>query len=501
MNISKAEQPLPGAHQFKIPPLVILTVLLLLSHTVFGYEKEEDQLHTTIDTYVHQQMKRDSIPGVAVAIVKEGQPIHLKGYGQANKQGDAVTPETQFILGSMSKSFTALAIMQQIEAGHLEPEAPVVDYLPWFSVGGNQSSSDITLAMLLNHTSGIPDKGPLVGRKEVSLEEHVRALAQQSLSHTPGSHYHYASQNYQVLGLILEKVTGQSFGAYVTENIFMPMEMYKSHTSPALAASNLATGHQYVFGYPMARSLPYESGRLPTAMLISSAEDLSKYMLTMMKTDNGHEKIHLTQDNHETLFQATAMGENHGYAMGWRISETDANGPLVSHGGVLPNYRGKMQMLPEKQIGVVVLTNISGVYGRVSSHKMADDLIRLVQDQKPPRDFNFFGHSLFVRLLTLFILFNVLKDVITLLDRRRSPLENQGHKHYFSFRAMLKSIMDMLWPFAIIFGVQMLMDITPRQMYQSAPDIFLGLIAVGILTLSMGIYGIVQTIPGNKLRK
>ena len=109
-----------------------------------------------IDAYISEQMQADHIPGVALGLVHNDQIVHLRGFGSADQSGRAVTAHTPFLLASVSKSFTALAVMQLVEAGKIELDVPVQRYLPWFRVADPDASARITLRHLLYHTSGLP---------------------------------------------------------------------------------------------------------------------------------------------------------------------------------------------------------------------------------------------------------------------------------------------------------------------------------------------------------
>src|SRR5262249_42797706 len=111
-----------------------------------------------VDDYITARMETSHIPGLSVAIVDGDQIVYLKGYGQADASGRPVTPQTPFIIGSISKTFTALAAMQLVESGKIELDAPVQRYLPWFRVADPVASARITVGNLLNHTSGLPQK-------------------------------------------------------------------------------------------------------------------------------------------------------------------------------------------------------------------------------------------------------------------------------------------------------------------------------------------------------
>src|SRR6266699_4851498 len=155
-----------------------------------------------IDAYVSTQMQANHIPGVALGLVHNDQVMHLRGFGSADQSGRAVTPDTPFILASVSKSFTALAVMQLVEAGKIELDAPVQRYLPWFRVADPVASARITLRHLLYHTSGIPGTDSAPGK--TTVEQQVRALSTVTLDRPVGSSFEYANANYQALGLIVQ---------------------------------------------------------------------------------------------------------------------------------------------------------------------------------------------------------------------------------------------------------------------------------------------------------
>jgi CubicO group peptidase (beta-lactamase class C family) len=195
-----------------------------------------------------------------------------------------VDPETPFILASVSKSFTAMAVMQLVDAGLVQLDAPVQTYIPWFTVADEGAAAQITVRQLLYQTSGLPT---IAGRQQPdpdqSLEASVRALADVSLTTAPGERFQYSNANYNTLGLIVEQVTGQSFGQYVEAQIYAPLEMTHSHVSRAEAEiDGLAAGHRTWFTSPVQETLPYVAADLPSGFLIASAEDMAHYLVAQL---------------------------------------------------------------------------------------------------------------------------------------------------------------------------------------------------------------------------
>lgn len=315
-------------------------VLAFVGMTLFAYVPVQAQSTpdwAAIDRYVEAEMAADRVPGVGLAIVQNDQVVHMRGFGFTGT-GGKVSPQSSFILGSMSTSFTALAIMQLVEAGRIDLNAPAQRYLPWFRVADEAVSARITVAQLLNHTSGIPTTAPQATGANAPITDHVRALASVQLVAAPGTLHQYASPNYLVLGAIVEQVGGQPFGTYVEEHIFRPLGMTHSFTVQAAAIEQgMALGHRYLFGFPQIANFPHEAGRLPTAALISSAEDMAHVLIAQLNDGSYNGQPLLSASGVATMHRGTAQGGGFQYGMGWRVGKV-ANVDALYHDGVLPNY-------------------------------------------------------------------------------------------------------------------------------------------------------------------
>ncbi len=237
--------------QPKLIPLLFTSVLIFspLLPSFSSSAKTDRALDLqVVDSFLQEEVKANRIPGVAVAIVQDDQIIFSKGYGEAFA-GKPVTPQTQFYLGSVSKGFTALAIMQLVEQGKLKLDAPVQKYLSWFQVADPNASSKITVRHLLNHTSGLSEAGdPNAGAYTSNLEEQARLLKSVHPTSAVGSQFVYYNQNYRLLGLLIEQVSGESYGDYIRNHIFEPLGMLDSVADPA-DATNLASGYSRLFGF------------------------------------------------------------------------------------------------------------------------------------------------------------------------------------------------------------------------------------------------------------
>lgn len=342
-----------------------------------------------IDNFVEAQMRELHIPGLALAIVQGDQVMYLKGYGFADTSGRPVTPETLFIIGSTTKSFTALSVMQLVEQGKIELDAPVQRYIPWFHVADPAESAKITVRHLLNQTSGIStaDGKSDLSREDTAadaLQQRARALQTVHLSQPVGTTFQYTNVNYDLLGLLVEIVSGQSYEDYVEQQIFALLEMSRSTTALAAAPSNeLATGYRYWFGVPAPMKTPIPRGSLPSGYLISSVEDLSHSLIAQMNDGRyGNSTVLSTERIVEMhLPAASAFGGNQ-YAMGWFVGQS-GDLPVVWHNGTVPGFNAKMVLVPSQGWGVVALMNSSSQVNQARSEAIVDGVISLLQGRIP----------------------------------------------------------------------------------------------------------------------
>jgi len=324
--------------------------------------------YAAIDTYIVEQMQRLHIPGASLAIIEGDRVVHQRGFGLARPGGETPVALTPFFIGSLTKSITAMAVMQMVEAGKMELDASVQHYLPWFRVADPQASAQITVRHLLNQTSGFPSLASNLVLAELdntpgANERQVRALSTLKLSHPVGEVVEYCNLNYNVLGLIIESVTGETYPDYIQKHIFTPLEMSHSYTAKTPAQQNgLAMGHRHWFGLPVpAFDLPVPLGSLASGQLISCAEDISHYLMAHMNGGryNGTQILSPAgmDELHRGEKQLFAFGESVGrYAMGW-FDRDIGNIRTLSHGGNVPDFSAFMSLIPEQNKGMVILFN------------------------------------------------------------------------------------------------------------------------------------------------
>lgn len=405
--------------------------------SVSSQPASSDAAYEALDAYIQRQMDRLSIPAASLAIVEGDRIVHQRGFGQVRTSGEAPSPQTPFLIGSLTKSFTALAVMQLVEAGKVELDAPVQRYLPWFRVADAQASAEMTVRHLLNQTSGLSstsgwsvlsdfDDGP------DALEVRVRALSAWELAHPPGAAFEYSDSNYNVLGLIVQTVSGEPYAEYVQNHIFTPLDMVDSYVSKELAKQHgLPVGHQLWFWVPVARpGLKNPGGSLPSGQLISSAEDMGHYLIALLNGGRYAGARILSEAGVAELQRGVAehvdMGISVGkYGMGWYASDAGST-QVLWHTGMVPDFAAYMALIPEQRKGVVLLMNADHFLMSPILSEMGAGVAALLAGETPaPLRFGFLPWA--TRGLLLIPVLQVL-GVIATLHALRSWRESPGSR-------------------------------------------------------------------------
>jgi CubicO group peptidase (beta-lactamase class C family) len=385
--------------------LALSTAFLLLSNVRRVAAQPTVDLNA-IDRFINAQMAAQRLPGLALAITQGNEVLYLKGYGTA-RANQPVTPQTQFYTASLSKSFTALAVMQLVEAGQIDLDAPIQNYLSNFSLADATLTTQITVRHLLNHTSGIADTGFPEMRlpQPATLVERVANMQRAQPVAPPGTEFHYSNANYGVLARLVEVVSGQPFSAYLHEHIFVPLQMTNTvnlitATEAEQRASNLAQGHLIAFGFPIAAA--EESGILGgSGGIISTAEDMAHYLI-MQNNGGRFQAATLLSSLGITLMHMPPTNVDSHYAMGWTTN--NVNGvPLLEHNGILSTFYSDMVLLPATGIGIVLLYNVHAVEtDALTAPTIKNGVIALLSNQAPaPQSFTVPSLGLIFGLLTL----------------------------------------------------------------------------------------------------
>ncbi|WP_380169604.1 serine hydrolase domain-containing protein [Jannaschia sp. R86511] len=306
-----------------------------------------------VEAVLDRRMPSSGVPGVAYAVVADGQVtnVGVRGVVRAGT-GDDVTPDTPFPAGSITKSVTALAVMQLVEAGRVDLDSAVAEYLDGFAGG---PAAGVTVRQLLSHTSGFSTRQGNTSHTDATgdgdeLARRVDRLAGLTLSRTPGVTWEYSNANYLVLGRLVEVVSGEDYDTYVQREILQPLAMADSFVADGEVHEDMATGHRPWFGTK--RPLPEdrtERGMAPAGGLVASAPDLASYLLAMM---NGEDDV-LSAEG-KALMMRPAGPASSFYGLGWFVDDGDGS---VWHSGSVPGAESLAVMRPSEGTAAVVLVN------------------------------------------------------------------------------------------------------------------------------------------------
>ncbi len=321
-----------------------------------------------IDAFLSSQVREANRVGLSVVIMKDGQAVLAKGYGKRSLQdGRPVEADTLFAIGSVSKQFTCACVLLLAEDGKLSVQDPVAKYYPNLT-----RAKDITLLDLMNHVSGYPDYYPLdfVDRRmqrPIAEDELIRQYGGGKLDFEPGSKYSYSNTGYILLGRVVERVSGESLGAFLTRRIFKPLGMERTVYEPDMSDPRLAKGFT-TFALSAAEPVaPEGKGWLCGAGgIYSTPSDLARWGLALL---TGHVL------KPESLAIMTAPRK----LTGGRISEygcglsvkTQSGRQVLSHNGAVSGFNASIAMIPSTRSAVIMTCNLDGGLGALPGQVFA----------------------------------------------------------------------------------------------------------------------------------
>ncbi|GAA3724302.1 CubicO group peptidase (beta-lactamase class C family) [Spinactinospora alkalitolerans] len=335
----------------------------------------------SVDAVVQGYREATGLPGVAVAVTRGTEVVHADGYG-STPSGAAVTARTPMAVASVSKSFTALAVLQLVEAGEVELDAPVHEHLPEFTMA-DPRAADITVRQLLNQTSGMSDSTfPAFSRPQpATLREAVRGMRTAEPAADPGTHWEYHNPNFQVAARLVEVVGGRPFADHLEARVFEPLGMEHSltvDTDRDLPPS--AHGHLKVLGRPVAVPEPSAFGN-GSGGVVSTADDMAAWLIMQSNEGRGADGARIVSADSITQMRTPSPASG-SYALGWSVDETESGAPIVEHSGDLFTSTAHQALLPRSGYGVAVMANTGMAYG--DAQAVAEALIAVIEGREPP---------------------------------------------------------------------------------------------------------------------
>lgn len=340
-----------------------------------------------IDQYIAKAQKDWNVPGMAVAIVKDGQVVLSKGYGVLEKGSkDKVDENTLFAIASNTKAFIASSIGTLVDQGKLGWKDKVRDYLPYFALYDNYASSEATIEDLLCHRLGLGTfSGDVIWYKsELTAEEVVKRARFVPRAYGFRDGYGYSNLMFITAGEVIKAVTGMEWSEYVQETFFNDLDMNRSITSTnqLQAQGNFATPHKAIRDQNIPIDWVNWDNMGAAGGIISSVSDMAQWMnfqlVGVSKNDSpltkSTQNLIWTPHNNFVVGEAQKSarpGRNfNGYALGWGV--TDKMGRrIIAHGGGYDGMYSRVAMMPEENLGIVVLTNgMRGISGVITDYVM-----------------------------------------------------------------------------------------------------------------------------------
>lgn len=335
--------------------LKLLTLLVaLLFNSIIAQQIGDKQLTAEFDKMLNEQFKPGE-PGATVLVARKGSVIYKKAFGMANLELNVpMQIDNVYRIGSITKQFTAVAILQLMERGKLNLQDDITRFIPGYPTHGYK----ITIEHLLTHTSGIQSYTAMkdyMDRMALDLKpaQMIEYFKNQPMRFVPGTKWEYDNSGYFLLGYIIEKITGKTYAEYLEENIFKPAGMDNTlYGSDIKIIKNRADGYSkdengFENARPLSMTQPYSAGSIQ-----STVEDLFKW----------HQALHsyklIKKENLDRAFKGykLADGDKTDYGYGWFLGHVQGS-PAIDHGGGINGYRTMEIYLPEEDVYVALFSN------------------------------------------------------------------------------------------------------------------------------------------------
>ncbi|MEO8449016.1 MAG: serine hydrolase [Gemmatimonadota bacterium] len=335
---------------------------------------------------IEHEMADKKIPAISIALVDGTGPVWARGFGTADS-GTQATANTVYRIGSVSKLFTDIGIMQLVEQGKIDLDAPISTYLPDFKPK-NPFGGEITLRHLMSHRAGLtrePPVGNYFDPSDQVLEHMVASLNGTTLFYPPGQRTKYSNAGIGTVGYVLEKLQGKPFAAYLKSAVLDPVGLESSAFEPEpglmkrLAKATMWTYDEREFEAPH-----FELGMAPAGSMYSTVLDLSRFMQVLFDHGKGARGVVLKPETLAAMWvpQFVPQGTKTGYGLGFHVSRNDSV-LLVSHGGAIYGFATQLSVLPDQRLGVAIVGTKDGVNTVVN--RIANAALGLLLDNRRGR--------------------------------------------------------------------------------------------------------------------
>lgn len=342
-----------------------------------AYEAVAQQMRSLVE----HEMTTKGLPAVAVAMVDGDEVVWAEAFGDADPEaGTAATASTVWRVGSVSKLFTDIAIMQLVERGELDLDAPVATYLPDFRPA-NAFGTEITLRQLMAHRSGLvrePPVGNYFDPTEPSLEATVASLNETQLVYAPETRTKYSNAAIATVGRVLEVTQGTPFVEYVDRAVLEPLGMDDTAFEPRPdLEARLAAARMWTVDGRTSEAPTFQLGMAPAGSMYTTVSDLGRFMSALFAGGEGERGRVLSRESLEAMWtpQFAAAGATTGFGIGFAVSDLEGH-RRVGHGGAIYGFATELQALPDRGLGVVVVTSLD--IANTVTERLAHSALRLM---------------------------------------------------------------------------------------------------------------------------
>lgn len=352
-------------------------IVALLANTAFAQSSPDrderlKEAYRRLDAYVAREMRDKGIPGLSLALTDRHGLLRASTYGYADvKLKKPVTPETEFEIGSISKSFTSISLLQLGEQGKFDPRQPITKYLPWFSIHSNYTA--VTGHDVMSHSAGLPRD-----RDDIPSSLYQAAgVRDRWTGYDPGKHFAYSNIGYQIMGYLLEEITGKSSAENVRERILQPLGM--AHSEPFFTHdtyTRLATGYAPLYDDRRTRAssplieatwLEYAAG---DGAIVSTASDMAAYLRMLLNRGSTPTGRIISEDSFSLLTQHASQ-ESEGVWYGYGMSSWTVDGHnYIGHAGGMVGYSSQLRGDMDDGLGVIALVNFPGGPGDIPDYAL-----------------------------------------------------------------------------------------------------------------------------------
>jgi CubicO group peptidase (beta-lactamase class C family)/D-alanyl-D-alanine dipeptidase len=351
-----------------------------MAQSATAVRKDYTDVVEMLRPFIQQQMAEKELPALSIAIIDDQQIVWAEGFGMADpKSKIPATADTVYRIGSVSKLFTDIAIMQLVERGELNLDAPVTDYLPDFHPR-NPFGTPITLRQLMSHRSGLlrePPVGNYFETSQPTLAATVQSLNNTELVFPPNTHTKYSNAAIAMVGYVLETRSHEPFAKYLKSSVLDPMGVRHSSFEPEPAIiANLAKGEMWTYDSLNFQAPTFQLGMAPAGSMYSTVNDLGHFVSVLLaqgKTENGAILKPATLDQMWSPQFPNPGGRVFG--LGFIVRSLDGH-RLVGHGGAIYGFATTVDLLPEDKVGVVLVATKDAV--NAVTERIGQESLRLV---------------------------------------------------------------------------------------------------------------------------